>query len=177
MTSLALRALVEADFKLLHRWLDAPHLRPFYMRDRLSLDDVIRKFSPRIGGSHPVHCVIAEEAGAPFGYAQWYLNRDFPDYGAAVIGKDFGVSIDYFIGDAAHLGRRLGSRMLRTLVSEVTPVLSIDDQVFYIGHDDRNVRAIRCTTRAGFIACQPFVERSTQCTLYVRDETGRGKAR
>ncbi len=99
------------------------------------------------------------------------LKRDFPDYGAAIIRKSFGVGIDYFIGNVDYLGRRLGSKMLRALVSDVAPLLEADDRVFYIGHDDNNEKAIRCTTLAGFVASDSFVENSAQCTLYTRDET------
>ena len=101
------------------------------------------------------------------------LKRDFPDYGAAIIRKSFGVSIDYFIGNVDYLGRRLGSKMLRALVSDVAPLLEADDRVFYIGHDDNNERAVRCTTLAGFAGSESFGDGSAKCTLYIRDETER----
>ncbi len=173
MKLLALRALADADLKLLHRWLNNAHLRPFYMREPVSFDHVTRKFLPRIGSAHACHCLIAEKDSVPFGYAQWYLNRDFPDYGAAIIGKSFGVSIDYFIGNVDYLGRRLGSKMLRALVSDVAPHLDADDRVFYVGHDDNNERAVRCTTLAGFVASESYRDGSAKCTLYIRDETER----
>ncbi len=166
-----LRPLAKVDLVFLHRWLNEPHLRPFYMRESVSLDFVSRKYSPRIGGKHACHCLIVELDEQPFGYAQWYLNRAFPDYGAAIIGRVHGVSIDYFIGNVDFLGRRLGSKMLQALVSDVAPLLDAEDRVFHVGHDDANTRAIRCATHAGFVAVGTYSENSAACTLFVRDET------
>jgi hypothetical protein len=143
------------------------------MREPMTLDAVTRKFRPRIDGDHPCHSMIAETLNVPFGYAQWYLNRDFPDYGAAMIGKTLGVSIDYFIGNADYLGRGLGTNMLVALVSRVAPGLQDADRIFHIGHDNTNKKAIRCTTRAGFSACESFIENAVPSRLYVREETNK----
>ena len=110
---LKLRPLEETDFALLHDLLNEPHLRPFYMREVVSLEYVSQKYRPRVGKDHNTKCVIATQNDQPFGYMQWYVNRSYPKYGAAIIGRTDGVSIDYFIGDKFFLGRRLGSEMLR----------------------------------------------------------------
>ncbi len=168
MMELELRPLEKADFVTLYHWLNAPHLKPFYMRDGISLETVLKKFSPRVGLSHDVHCVIATENNQPFGYMQWYFNRTFPDYGAATIGRLAGVSIDYFIGDRNFLGRQLGSKMLSALVLQTCPDLDTKDRIFYIAHDDDNLPAIRCSTRAGFVAEEAYVEKGKQSTLYAK---------
>jgi len=172
---LELRPLEKADFVTLYHWLNAPHLKPFYMRDGISLETVLKKFSPRVGRSHDVNCVIATEDGQAFGYMQWYFNRTFPDYGAATIGRMAGVSIDYFIGDRNFLGRQLGSKMLDALVLQTCPDLDTQDRIFYIAHDDDNLPAIRCSTRAGFVADEAYVEQGKQSMLYVRSERCFGK--
>ncbi len=167
---LNLRPLQKSDFATLYHWLNAPHLKPFYMCDGISLETVLKKFSPRVGGTNDVNCVIATEDGQPFGYMQWYFNRTFPDYGAATIGRMAGVSIDYFIGDARFLGRQLGTKMLNALVVQICPDLGVQDRIFHIAHDDENSAAIRCSTRAGFVADEAYVEKAKQSTLYVRCE-------
>ncbi len=168
---LNLRPLEKSDFTTLYRWLNAPHLKPFYMRDGISLETVLNKFSPRAGGGGDVNCVIATEDDQPFGYMQWYFNRTFPDYGAATIRRMAGVSIDYFIGDVNFLGRQLGSKMLDALVLQTCPNLVAQDRVFHIAHDDDNLSAIRCSTRAGFVADEAYVEKGRQSMLYVRCES------
>ncbi len=90
---LILRPLEQTDFVLLHNWLNEPHLRPFYMREAVSLEYVSKKYTPRIGNGHATKCVIAVENEQPFGYMQWYLNSSYPEYGAAIIGRTKGVSI------------------------------------------------------------------------------------
>jgi len=168
---LNLRPLQNSDFVTLFHWLNAPHLKPFYMRDGISLETVLKKFSPRVGLPHDVKCVIATENGQPFGYMQWYFNRTFPDYGAATIGRMAGVSIDYFIGDATFLGRQLGSKMLDALVVQTCSEISVPDRIFHIAHDDDNLAAIRCSMGAGFSAVEAYVEKGKQSMLYVRCES------
>lgn len=169
--SLQLRPLEQADFVLLHNWLNRPHLRPFYMQRAVSMDYVSKKFAPRLDGDHATKCVIAAENEQPFGYMQWYLNRSFPEYGAAVIGRMDGVSIDYFIGDEGFIGRRLGASMLSALVMQTRSNLEAKDRIFHIAHGNENLRAIACTKRAGFVADREFVENETRSTLFVRNET------
>lgn len=165
---LNLRPLEKADFVTLYHWLNAPHLKPFYMRDGISLETVLKKFSPRVGLPHDVKCVIATEGGQAFGYMQWYFNRTFPDYGAATIGRMAGVSIDYFIGDTNFLGRQLGTKMLDALVVQICLEIEAINRIFYIAHDDDNLPAIRCSTRAGFVAEEAYVEKGKQSTLYAK---------
>ncbi len=128
---------------MLHRWLNRKHLFPFYMQEPISFAEVFDKFEPRVGGNHKTKCLVACLDGNPYGYVQWYLNRSYPDYGAAVIGKDFGFSIDYFIGEMACLGKSLGSSMLRQTTKQTFVLLNASDQVAYIAHDNRNNPAIR----------------------------------
>ncbi len=101
---------------------------------------------------------------------QWYLNRSFPDYGAATIDVGQGVSIDYYIGEPAYLGRGLGSKMLSVLVEQAKPVLDQPDRLFCIGHANENLRTIRCSKRAGFVELKSFEEKGIASTLFTRDE-------
>lgn len=167
--ALNLRPLEQTDLARLHDWLNKPHLRPFYMREAISLEDVCEKYTPRIGDQHATKSVIASDCDHPFGYMQWYLNHSYPEYGAAVSRRLAGVSIDYFIGDERYLRRGLGSEMLNGLVRQTFPRLAPQDRIFHIGHDNRNLRAIRCTKRAGFAAVGEFVEDETHSTLFVLD--------
>ena len=168
--SLSLRPLEPADFELLHRWLNELHLRPFYIAEAISFEDVASKYASRVGDQHAAKGVIAAEDDQPFGYMQWYLNRSYPEYGAAIIGRTAGVTIDYLIGERRFLGRSLGSKMLKALVQLILPELDDADRVFHIGHDNENLRAIRCTQRAGFVADGEFVENGRPSTLFVRNE-------
>ncbi|MFF1485267.1 GNAT family N-acetyltransferase [Streptomyces sp. NPDC058319] len=105
-------ALGHADLPLLHRWLSAPHVRTWW-RDTLSLEEVQRKYGPRIDGTGPIHCFVIEVEGDPIGMIQGYRHADLPD-GDRVgdIGVPAAAGIDYLIGDAARCGRGIGSRVI-----------------------------------------------------------------
>jgi RimJ/RimL family protein N-acetyltransferase len=166
----AVRRLHAADLPRLHRWMNEPHLFPYYMRAATSLHDVTNKFTPRLAADHPTKCLIASADGTPFGYAQWYLNRSYPDYGIATLGRPDGVSIDYFIGDPTFLGRGLGARMLVALVDGAAPGLDAPDRIFHIGHDIQNAAAMACTSRARFTDAGRFIDGGKACRLFIRDE-------
>ena len=153
--------------------MNEAHLTPFYMRDPISLVEVAHKFTPRIAGVHHCHCLIADCDGVPFGYAQWYLNRDYPGAGIVLADRPHGVSIDYFIGNPAYLGRRFGAQMLDAQVRHAAPALAPADRLFHIGHDNRNLSAIRCAINAGFFAAAAFCDKGSEGTLFVRDQRER----
>lgn len=170
--ALTLRDLVSDDLPMLTRWRNAPHLRPFYVKpgERISEQGVRAKYAPRLAGASVVRSMIACRDDRPFGHLQWYLNRDLPAYGAAVIAREHGVSIDYFIGEPSMLGRGLGAAMLGALVVRTAPLVEAEDRVFYVGHDVENSRAIACSRRAGFREDGRYVEDARDCLLFVREE-------
>jgi hypothetical protein len=154
MPETSVRSLEPQDLGFLCLWMNEPHLRPFYMQEEISLESVKRKFTPRIDRNgteaDPCHCLIAECDGQPFGYIQWYLNRDIPDYGVSTIGQTGGVSLDYFIGQPSYLGKVLGAAMLIDTMNHVSQLVAPADRQFFVGHEPANIQAIKCSTRAGF---------------------------
>ena len=167
-SGIELRTLTKPDLGLLHKWLNEPHLKPFYIDEPISLAEVSAKYAARIEGRDPCHCLISFENGEPFGFIQWYLNSNFPDYGIETIGKNRGVSFDYFIGCMGHLGRGLGSTMLKRTIALVSDQIAHPDQSFFIGHQVDNSKAVQCTTRAGFKFERNFVEDGKLSALYSR---------
>lgn len=150
---------------LLAAWLNAPHLFPYYMQEPIARDEAVAKFLPRTRSDHPVKCLIAEVDGAAFGYLQWYLNRSFPEDSAAAAGEANGVSVDYYIGDAAFLGRGLGATMLAACRRDLDSLEHPDRRIF-IQHDDRNQSARRCTEAAGFKRLRGFMRKDVPHSLY-----------
>ncbi|MBX3578901.1 MAG: GNAT family N-acetyltransferase [Rhizobiaceae bacterium] len=169
MNQVGLRRLRRSDITLLSAWLNAPHLRPFYMQEPIAPDEVVAKFLPRIGGRHRVRCIVAECGGRPFGYLQWYYNRSYPADSAAAAGEPDGVSIDYYIGDPGFLGQGLGSEMLLACRSDLDTRLAGRHRLIFIQHDDRNEAARRCTESAGFQQVRGFRSGARDCTLYRAD--------
>ncbi len=56
--NLQMESLIETDLPLLHQWLNAPHLKPYYMQEPISAAQVNKKFTPRIKGTNPCHSLI-----------------------------------------------------------------------------------------------------------------------
>ncbi len=108
----------EDDIPLVCDWRNRPHMRRFYQKTSLSLEEARVKLLPRARGEDPTLAHIACLDGAPFGYVQSYLIMDSPDY-AEEIGVCDGVGMDYFIGEPALIDRGLGRAMLSTYLREI----------------------------------------------------------
>lgn len=70
-----LRPLVEADFPMLHAWLNRPHVVEWWGGgdERPTLDEVIQHHRPRVLAEEAVTPYIAVLGGEPIGFAQSYV--------------------------------------------------------------------------------------------------------
>ena len=169
--ALTIRSLTEEDLPLLFKWLNEGHLRPYYRKTPVSFRAVRQKYRPRLTPDHLVTCLIAELNGRPFGYLQWYYNRDFPDYGIDVIAEPDGISLDYFIGEPDHLGKQLGSHMLNSALARIGKNLAGTNKLCFVAHHRDNIAAIRCATLAGFAFRKNFFEDGQEHLLFVHKGT------
>lgn len=169
---LTLRALQAGDLTRLHRWLNARHLVPHYMTDPIEADVVAAKFKPRLtpgdAQTHPVYCVVARLNRVPYGYLQWYFNRDHPSSGLAQLGQTDGISVDYFIGETWALGLGLGSGMLRALNVLLLEDLPARDRIVHICHAPDNTRAIQCALAAGLTEIGTVMVDGKQMVLFAK---------
>ncbi|MGF1500798.1 MAG: GNAT family N-acetyltransferase [Paracoccaceae bacterium] len=163
------RPMVMSDLDLVIEWLCQPHLKPYYVFAPVDREEARTNLCNQLSKSARTRAHIAEADGVPYGHVQWYLTRAFPSFGAARLGIMHGYSIDYFIGEPAALGQRLGPRMLENLVDWVMPRLPEEDRVAWIAHDPQNMRAIRCTKRAGFCHDRYFFQKGQALELFRRD--------
>ena len=164
-----IRLLEKQDFPLLFRWLNEAHLYPFYRKTPISHRSLTQKYLPRLQSDHPVHCLVAAVDDRPFGYLQWYFNRDVPDYGRDIIAEPNGVSLDFFIGDPGFLGKGYGPRMLRAALTSIRRDLLNADRLCFAAHHRDNAAALRCSRRAGFEFRKDFVEDGQAHVLLVND--------
>jgi aminoglycoside 6'-N-acetyltransferase len=117
---ISFKPLVEADFALLHQWLNQPHVKKWWDQDCSSLDRVKDKYLPRVTGRYPVQCFIMQLGARPFGYMQTYWLKDHPQYSSQlkVPIHDKVASLDLFIGEQEYLGRGLASRAIRRFLGD-----------------------------------------------------------
>jgi len=162
-----LRPLETTDLPLLHRWLNAPHLRRFYRKTPISLAEVRSKYLPLTRHDGPTRSHLALLDERPFGYLQGYRNESYPDY-AAVIETTDGVSVDLFIGEETLLGRGLGVVMLRAYLLELRRLFPDQSRV-YILHDCENAAALACSRRAGFRQIREVIEDGVPSVLLCHE--------
>jgi aminoglycoside 6'-N-acetyltransferase len=157
-------ALREADFPRLTRWLAEPHVRRFYQKSPITLEEVALEYGPALRGEEPGHCHLAVGAGRPFGYLQCYRNVDYPRY-AALIGAFDGFSIDLYIGEPEFLRRGWGRAMLRAYLAQVAFVGFPETDAAYIAHDLRNAAALNCSRAVGFLPLRRLMEGGVETQL------------
>jgi aminoglycoside 6'-N-acetyltransferase len=105
------RPVEERDFPLLTDWLAEPHVRGFYQKTSVSLEEVASEYGPWVRGEEPSICHLAISAGNPFAYLQCYRNADYPEW-MDMIGVDGGISVDLYIGESTYLRKGLGRASL-----------------------------------------------------------------
>ncbi|MEU6762664.1 GNAT family N-acetyltransferase [Streptomyces sp. NPDC046853] len=113
------RRLTEADFPLLRRWLEQPHVARWWNHET-SPEAVARDFGRAARGEEPSEDLLVLLDGEPFGLVQRSRFADYPEYGDELADQAEiprgAVTIDYLIGDPLRVGRGLGTRMIRAIV-------------------------------------------------------------
>lgn len=163
------RPLTEKDLPLLREWLNRPHLQEWWRRGEVSLEEVRRKYLPRMAGRDAARPYLAWLEGEPVGYIQYYLaNEGDPSWWPDRPGEgDLGV--DQFLADGERLGQGLGTAM----VSQFVAFLFADPEVREIRVDPRpdNPRAIRCYTKVGFREVERITTPDGPALLMVLDRS------
>jgi RimJ/RimL family protein N-acetyltransferase len=154
--TLRFRRIEAADLRLVHEWLQRPHVRRWWM-DRETYEEVVEHYLPSIEGDEPTDHYLAFLGEEPIGFVETYLVSDHPEY-AALIGVGEGVAgVDLFIADESLTGRGIGTEILRRFVGDVV-FASPSTTSCVAGPDARNVPSLRAFEKAGFRVVKEFVE-------------------
>lgn len=109
--------LQESDFHLLHKWLTTVFVTQWY-KEEGSLENIKKKYLPRIRGEEKVSCFIIQYGKTPIGYIQTYLLTDYPEYRKYLPPTEFGAGVDLFIGEADYIHKGLGSSILKRFICQ-----------------------------------------------------------
>ncbi|MCU1599960.1 MAG: acetyltransferase [Frankiales bacterium] len=111
---ITLRPLTDVDLEQVDEWLDAPHVRRWWVEDKAS------QYLPVLSGEDPMHVLIAIHEERQVGLGQWYRWDDEPS--RTVYGIPEGAAgIDYLIGHAHDCERGLGTALVAALVEAAAP--------------------------------------------------------
>ena len=119
MAELTFSRLARADFALLARWLETPHVARRWNHET-SPAALERDYGPTIDGDDSAEVFIVALHGQPIGLIQRYTFADNPAYrdevASLVCVPDGALSMDYFVGEAARLRRGLAGAMVEALL-------------------------------------------------------------
>lgn len=147
------RHVTPGDFPLLARWLAAPHVARWWHHET-SPEALERDFGPSARREEPNEDLLAFVDGAPLGLLQRSFLHDYPEYLAelaSVTAVPAGaMTIDYLIGDAANVGRGIGTSMIRSALEQLWADHSDAECVIVAVHAD-NIASWRALEKAGLI--------------------------
>ena len=147
---ISFRRLRASDLELMHRWLNAPHVRRWWYAEGTSYAEIEEHYLPAIEGREATKPFLILHRDEPIGYVQsyWISAEDDEAY-ASLVDVEGSAGVDLFIGEAEYLHRGLGRHVIRSFLSE--HVFSKPDiAVCVIGPEPKNSAAVRAYEKAGF---------------------------
>jgi RimJ/RimL family protein N-acetyltransferase len=152
------RELTRDDLRVLHEWLQRPHVRRWWSEHK-TYDDVVAHYLPAITGSKPTDLYLIVVDDRDVGFIQTYLVDDYPEYAALIdVGANV-AGVDLLIAEEERTGHGLGSEALRAFVGDVV-FARPETTACVAGPDVRNTASIRAFEKAGFTRVRDFYEES-----------------
>ncbi len=148
----AFRPVTRADFALLGRWLEQPHVARWWDHETTP-EALERDFGGTADGTEPGEDLLALADGAPVGLVQRSRLADFAEYrdefAALTDVPDGAATIDYLVGDAGSIGRGLGTAMIHAVVADTWRTRP-EVPALLVAVVAANPRSWRALERAGF---------------------------
>jgi aminoglycoside 6'-N-acetyltransferase len=163
------------DLRLLHEWLQRPHVRTWWSEHE-TYEDVVEHYLPAIEGREPTdhYLILLDER--PIGFIQTYLVSDYLEYAALVQVGERVAGVDLLIADPELTGKGVGSEVLRAFTRDV--VFTRESTIACVADPDvRNMASIRAFEKTGFSVVREFVDPSdgqTHALMWLKrrsDET------
>ncbi|TWO71046.1 acetyltransferase [Caenimonas sedimenti] len=153
MNGWTFRPLQRADFPLLSRWLQEPHVARWWADD-VSLAGIEADYGGCIDGTEPADVFIALLDGVPTGLAQRLAWTAYPQYLEDVrplLSMPASAwSIDYLIGSPRDTGRGLGTAMLHAFTDLLWRDRPAANAVVVPVHEE-NVASWRALEKCGYL--------------------------
>ena len=147
---ITLRKLRAPDLPLMHRWLNAPHVRRWWYAEGSSYKEIEEHYLPGIEGRDATKLFLILHENNPIGFVQSYrISAEDDETYAGLVDVANSAGVDLFIGEPEYLYRGLGSHVIRRFLSEhVFSDPEVEECV--IGPESKNAAAIRAYEKSGF---------------------------
>lgn len=139
------------DLPLLHRWLNDPYILSVWSpKSKPSLEEVEKKYIPRIRTEIPVRSFLVKYDKKPIGLIQSYTWRDFAKDAVYLRNKELSSgSLDFFIGEVSFRHVGFGPEIIRLFLDRLFFSIHDVNSCLITPHED-NVIALKAYEKAGF---------------------------
>jgi RimJ/RimL family protein N-acetyltransferase len=151
------RRMELADLRLLHEWLQRPHIQRWW-DEHETYASVVEQYAPAIRGDRATDLYLALLDGRPIGFLQTYLVADHPDFAALIEAGDHVAGVDLFVADETMTGKGLGTELLRRFVDEVVFAHHPAAIGCIADPDVRNTASLRAFEKAGFREVRQYLD-------------------
>jgi RimJ/RimL family protein N-acetyltransferase len=147
---ISFRRLRASDLELMHRWLNASHVRRWWYAEGTSYAEIEEHYLPAIEGREATKPFLILHGDEPIGYVQSHrISAEDDETYASLVDVESSAGVDLFIGEPEYLHRGLGRHVIRRFLSEHAfsdPGIA----VCVIGPEPKNIAAIGAYEKAGF---------------------------
>jgi aminoglycoside 6'-N-acetyltransferase len=148
---ISIRRMTQNDFAVMSEWLSTKEVLEFYgdVDSPFTVEQIKRKYEPRIKGEIPVSPYIVEFKQIPIGFMQHYKlsGEEQKEFGYPVnLNVD---GIDQFIGDPSYFNQGIGTIMVQKFLEHLGR--NTDADIVVLDPELSNPRAIRCYEKCGFV--------------------------
>lgn len=147
---LNIRKMTESDYVFMAKWLNTKEVLAFYgdVNSPFTMEQVKRKYEPRVRGESPVSSFIVELNNLPIGYMQHYKINAVEQKAFGYFENQVIYGIDQFIGDPQLFNKGYGTIMVNDFLDMIHH--TTDAEVIIVDPEISNSRAIRCYEKCGF---------------------------
>lgn len=145
----SVRPMTPGDFPTVCRWVNEPHVAPWWGEQNRTLAEIEAYYGPALRGEDPTRPWVWEVNGRSVGFCQDYRISDHPEY-ALLSARPDAIGVDYGIGEPAFVGRGLGTSLLWVYLRDIVWPAYPGVGEFFAAPDHRNAGSLRVLAKLGF---------------------------
>ncbi|RNL78424.1 GNAT family N-acetyltransferase [Nocardioides marmorisolisilvae] len=145
---ISVRPMTVGDLADVTRWVNEPHVAKWWDEHRTP-EQVAAYYGPALRGEEPTRLWVWEVNGRSIGFGQDYRISDYPEY-ALVCSRPDAIGFDYAIGEAAFVGKGIGTAILWVYLRDIVWPAYPGASEFFAAPDHRNKASLRVLVKLGF---------------------------